>query len=68
MQKTFFKLVFCWHLEGSMMKLEGSGSGSKSGSISQSHRSADPHQNVMHPQHCLKLILEPYSSLFTSSE
>jgi hypothetical protein len=42
------------------MKIEGSGS--ESGSISQSHGSADPdpHQNVMDPQHCFNLILEPY--------
>jgi hypothetical protein len=50
----------------SMMKIEGSGSGSQSGfwsgsqsgSISQKHGSADPdtdpHQNVMDPQHCYK--------------
>jgi hypothetical protein len=37
-----------------MMKIEGSGSGSASGSISQRHGSADPdpHQNVMDPEHC----------------
>ncbi len=29
------------------------GSGSESGSISQRHGSADPHQNVMDPEHCL---------------
>jgi hypothetical protein len=41
-----------------MMKVEGSGSESGSGSISQRHGSADPdpHQNVMDPQHCAKLI------------
>ena len=35
------------------MKIEGSGSASGSGSISQRHGSADlnPHQNVMDPQH-----------------
>jgi hypothetical protein len=51
-----------------MMKIEGSGSESRS--ISQSHGSTDPdpHQNVMDPQHCFKLTLEPYSSLFMSSE
>ncbi len=48
-----------------MMKIEGSGY--ESGSISQSHGSADPdpdpdmHQNVMDPQHCFKLILEHYT-------
>jgi hypothetical protein len=39
-----------------MMKIEGSASGSESGSgsISQRHGSADPdpNQNVMDPQHC----------------
>ncbi len=37
-----------------MMKIEGSGSESGSGSISQRHGSADPdpHQNVMDPEHC----------------
>jgi hypothetical protein len=36
-----------------MMKIEGSGSESESGSISQRHGTADsdPHQNVMDPQH-----------------
>ncbi len=36
------------------MKKEGSASGSESGFISQRHGSPDPdpHQNVMHPQHC----------------
>jgi hypothetical protein len=38
-----------------MMKIEGSGSGSEFGSISQKHGSADPdpdpHQNGMDPQH-----------------
>ncbi len=42
------------------MKIEGSGSASGSGSISQRHGSADPdpdpHQNVMDPQHCLKVL------------
>jgi hypothetical protein len=35
-----------------MMKIEGSASGSESGSISQRYGSADPdpHQNVMDPQ------------------
>jgi hypothetical protein len=35
------------------MKIEGSGSASESGSISQRRGSADPdpHQNVMDPQH-----------------
>jgi hypothetical protein len=39
-----------------MMKLAGSGS--ESGSISQSHGSADPdpHQNVMDPQHWYYLL------------
>jgi hypothetical protein len=48
MQKTFFKLVFCWHLLRSMKKIEGSGS------LSQMHGSADPdpHKNVMDPQYC----------------
>ncbi len=36
-----------------MMKIEGSGSASGTGSIGQTHGSADPgpHQNVMDPQH-----------------
>ncbi len=36
---------------------ENNGSGSKSGSVSKRHGSADPdpHQNVMDPQHCLEL-------------
>jgi hypothetical protein len=40
------------------MKIEGSASASGSGSISQRHGSADldPHQNVMDPQHCHKLL------------
>ncbi len=39
-----------------MMKIEGSGTASGSGSISQRHGSADPdpHQNVIDPQHCKK--------------
>jgi hypothetical protein len=39
------------------MKIEGSGSASGSGSISQRHGSADPdpHQIVMDPQHCMKV-------------
>jgi hypothetical protein len=39
-----------------MMKIEGSGSASGSGSISQRHGYADPdpHQNVMDPEHCAK--------------
>ncbi len=42
-----------------MIKIEGSASGPGSGSISQMHGSADPdpHQNVMDPQHCLKVVL-----------
>jgi hypothetical protein len=37
-----------------MMKIEGSGSGFESGSISQRHGYADPdpQQNVMDPKHC----------------
>jgi hypothetical protein len=40
-----------------MMKIEGSGSASGSGSIIQRHGSADPdpHQNVMDPEHCFFL-------------
>jgi hypothetical protein len=34
-----------------MMKIAGSGSGS----ISQRYGSADPHQNVMEPEHCYQL-------------
>jgi hypothetical protein len=40
-------------------------SGSGSGSISQRHGSADPdpHQNVMDPQHCIKLKMKLYCFL-----
>jgi hypothetical protein len=40
-----------------MTKIEGSGS--RSGSISQGHGSADPdpHQNVMDTQHCFKSLM-----------
>jgi hypothetical protein len=50
-----------------MMKVEGSGSGSESGSISQRHGSADPdpHQNVMDPQHCLLSYISTMILLFT---
>jgi hypothetical protein len=46
-----------------MTKITGSGSASGSGSISQRHGSADPDpdpdppQNVMDPQHCVKLLI-----------
>ncbi len=41
-----------------MTKVAGSGSASGSGSISQRHGSADPdpHQNVMDPEHCPKVL------------
>jgi hypothetical protein len=47
----------------SMMKIEGSGS--RSGSISQRHGSADPdpHQNVMDPQHCVPCLPFNYSKV-----
>ncbi len=55
-QKKFVKKIIFWLASWrSMMKIEGSASGFKSGSISQRHGSADPdpdpHQNVMDPQH-----------------
>ncbi len=45
-----------------MMKIEGSGSASGSGSISQRHGSADPdpHQNVMDPEHWLEMVCRVY--------
>jgi hypothetical protein len=46
-----------------MTKIVGSGSGS----ISQRHVSADPdpdpHQNVMDPQHCIKLQVHHYAPI-----
>jgi hypothetical protein len=67
-QKTFFELIcFFRGILRSMMKLEGSASGSASesgsGSISQRHGSADLdphpdlHQSVMDPEHCLKKMV-----------
>jgi hypothetical protein len=63
-KKTFFKLVFCWHLGKVNDEIAGSGSASGSesgsGSISQRHGSADPDpdpdqpQNIMDPQNCKK--------------
>ncbi len=52
-QKNFFKLVFCWRLEGQWI----AGSGSEIGSISRRHGSADlePYQNDIDPLHCSKL-------------
>ncbi len=56
-RKTFFLISFLLASLRSIMKIEGSLSGSESGSISQRHGSADadpdPHQNVMDPQHWL---------------
>ncbi len=47
------------------MKIEGSASGSESGSISQRHGSADPdpHQNVMDPEHRKKLYFFSFLDL-----
>jgi hypothetical protein len=44
----FFKLVFCWRLEGQLT------TGSESGTISQRHGFAkpDPYPNIIGPQHC----------------
>ncbi len=45
----------------------GSGSGARSGSISQRYGSADPYQNVTDPQHCfLQLITSRRIAISTS--
>jgi hypothetical protein len=53
-RKTFLKISFLFASLRSMTEIAGSGS--VSGSISQSHRSTDPdlYQNVMDLQHCKK--------------
>ncbi len=61
---------FCLHRR-SMTKIAGSGSASRSGSISQRHGSADsdpdPHQNVMDPQHWTKAYFQVTYSVGRSS-
>ncbi len=47
--RNFFKISFCWRLEGQMTKIAGS----RARSICQRHGSAnpDPYQNIMDPHH-----------------